>query len=146
MEFPDKGLFEVDSAGMGCACIRREVFEKLEMPYFKYDLHPRKSSKPDSDWRNEVGINDVSEDMWFWKQVKEKTPYPILVDPEIQLGHVGKMVFDQYMYRAWLKAYKDRMIEDYGQEETERRWAVMANGVPYKEVQLFDMKGSKVGS
>jgi len=131
MEFPDKELFEVDFAGMGCACIHREVFEKLERPYFKYMLHPAGSANAESFWKNTHDINDVSEDRWFWDQVKAKTNYPILVDPQVQLGHIGKMVFDKEMYFAWRDTYKRSMIEKEGSKFIDN-WKKMAIAKPYK--------------
>ena len=135
MEFPKNRLFEVDMAGMGAACITREVFEKLDPPFFKYMKHPVGSSSPESDWKNEKGIEDVSEDVWFWKQVKEKTPYPILVDPEIQFGHIGKMIFDEHMYNSYLDGYKRIMQEKNGDKFAEQ-WQTNAVVGPYVEVKI----------
>jgi hypothetical protein len=143
MDFPEDKLFEIDMAGMGCACIKREVFEKLERPYFKYMQHPTGSSDPHSQWKHESGIEDVTEDVWFWKNVKEKTPWPILVDPQIQLGHLGKMIFDKYMYRGWLATYKQRLIEQYGEVVFEKKWNEFAVATPYKEIKIEPVKGSK---
>jgi len=144
MEFPQDKLFQVDMAGMGCACIKREVFEKLEMPYFKYMRHPMGSSNTESQWKNESGIDDVSEDVWFWKQVREKTSYPILVDPNVQLGHIGKMIFDKNMYKGWINQYKARLLQEFGEDEFNKRWNEMAVAEPYKELILHEpSKGFK---
>ncbi len=133
MEFPSSQLFEVDFAGMGCACIAREVFLKLSMPYFKYIKHPRGGAAPDSNWKNSAGIEDVSEDRWFWEQVKEKLPdVPILVDPTVQLGHIGKMIFDQPMYDAWLREYKRQLEMIHGKEKYDEMWGQMAVAGPYE--------------
>ena len=144
MEFPEYQLFEVDMAGMGCACIKREVFEKLEMPFFKYMRHPQGSSNPESDWKNNVGIEDVSEDVWFWKQVKDKTNYPILVDPTIRLGHIGRMIFDSNMYDAYLAQYKKVMVEKHGEDTFRQQWSINAIAEPYKEVKIYDDLNAKV--
>ena len=124
MEFPEKDIFEIDFAGMGCACIKREVFEKLDRPYFKYMRHPKGTAAKDSDWKHESEIEDISEDRWFWDQVKDKTEYPILVDPTVQFGHIGKMIFDSHMYKAWLETYKQRLIEEHGQEKFDDKIAI----------------------
>lgn len=139
MEYPVHQLFEVDFAGMGCACIHREIFEKLEYPYFKYLRHPAGSNSPESEWKNENDIQDVSEDRYFWDQVRAKVNHPILVDPEIQLGHIGRMIFDKTMYDSWLHQYKKVMIENLGEEKFNERWNVNAIAQPYKEI----IRGSK---
>ena len=134
MEYPEKEIFEVDFAGMGCACIHKEVFEKLERPYFKYMTHPLGTMDPMSEMKHKNDIQDISEDRWFWDQVRTKTSYPILVDPSIQLGHIGRMVFDQHMYRAYLKEFKDRRRKIEGDEKFEETWTKMAVALPYKEL------------
>ena len=145
MEFPDKELFEVDFAGMGAACIYREVFEKLDAPYFKYMRHPKGTAAADSEWKHEKGIEDISEDRWFWDQVKDKTNYPVLVDPNIQFGHIGKLIFDRSMYQAWLGAYKERLIAEHGLDKFNEVWSQMAIAKPYKQIEVIDgkTKGSK---
>jgi hypothetical protein len=141
MEWPEKDVFEVDFAGMGAACIRREVFEELERPYFKYSLHPENTAAPDAKWKNESDICDISEDRHFWDQVKDKTDYKILVDPQVMFGHIGKMVFDHYMYKGWLGEYKKRLIETHGQEKYKKLWGEMAIGEPYKEDKIVKKTG-----
>ena len=133
MEYPETQLFEVDMAGMGCACIHREVFEKLDMPFFKYMRHPKGSSNPEADWKHEAGIDDVSEDVWFWKQVKEKTDYPVLVDPNIQLGHIGRIVFNKAMYDSYLDQYKHVMKQKHGNRIFSKHWEQNAIAEPYQE-------------
>jgi len=147
MEFPESDLFEVDFAGMGCACIKREVFEKITPPkggkYFKYMRHPKGTAASDSEWKHEVGIEDISEDRWFWDQVKDNTEYPILVDPTIQFGHIGKIIYDQHMYYAWRETYKQRLIDMHGQEKFEEVWSKMAVAKPYKEIKIYGSKKQK---
>jgi hypothetical protein len=138
MEFPEKELFEVDFAGMGAACIKREVFEKLEPPYFQYMRHPKGTAAIDSEWKHESNIKDISEDRWFWDQVKDKTEYPILVDPTIQFGHIGRIIYDVHMYRAWLETYKERLKTEHGQEKFEESWGKMAIAKPYKEIKIYE--------
>jgi hypothetical protein len=141
MEWPEKDLFEVDFAGMGAACIKREVFECLDRPYFAYSLHPGNTSAPDAKWKNSSEIYDISEDRHFWDQVKDKTDYKLLVDPQVQFGHIGKMVFDQYMYLGWLSEYKKRLIETHGQEKYEKMWGKMGIAEPYKESKIVKKTG-----
>ena len=65
--------------------VKSEVFKALDMPYFKYQKHPMALSDVGEmhKFKAENEIADVSEDVWLWKQVKEKTDYKILVDPSI---------------------------------------------------------------
>ena len=143
MEFPHDQIFEVDFAGMGCACIHKEVFEKLEPPFFEYSSHPAGSSDYRSAWKNKHGIKDISEDRYFWDKVKDSTNYPILVDPAVSLGHIGKFVYDKYMYGAWLEAYKERMLKEHGPEGFKKQWDEMAIAEPYKEVEVYGINGKK---
>ena len=79
----------------------------------------------------------VSEDRWFWEQVKAKTNYPILVDPQIQLGHIGRMIFDKNMYVSWRETYKKLMKEQIGEEQFNKKWSQNAIATPYKEVKVY---------
>jgi len=143
MEFPENDVFEVDFAGMGAACIYREVFEKLDRPYFAYSKHPLRTSAQDSEFKHNADIHDVSEDKWFWDQVKDKTDYKILVDPKVQFGHIGKMIFDKYMYKGWLSQYKDRLIKDHGEAKYKELWSKMAIAEPYRKDRDADRSTKK---
>ena len=142
MEFPKDELFEVDFAGMGAACIKREVFEAIESPYFEYSRHPLRTNASDSEFKHMANIKDVSEDKYFWDQVKDKTDYKILVDPKVQFGHIGKMIFDQYMYSAWLGEYKRKLLEQKGEIKFKELWGEMGIAEPYKEQEDVD-RGTK---
>lgn len=90
--YPLNELFYADMIGMGCVKIDREVFLQLEKPYFKYGEIPEElaGENPDMAFKRDHGINDVSEDVWFWRQVKQKTGFRIVVDPRVQVGHITK--------------------------------------------------------
>jgi len=133
MEFPKDDLFEVDFAGMGAACIKREVFESIDAPYFEYSLHPFRTNANDSEWKHTSNIRDVSEDKYFWDKVKDNTDYKILVDPKIQFGHIGQMIFDQYMYKSWLSEYKRQLLEQHGELKFKKVWSEMGIAEPYIE-------------
>jgi GT2 family glycosyltransferase len=80
MEIPENKLVSVDATGMHCILIRREVFEKIERPYFFYD--------------------STSEDMNFCKKAI-KAGFEILVDTGITCGHlsaepIGQATFERY--------------------------------------------------
>lgn len=143
MEYPRDQLFEVDFAGMGAACIHREVFEKLDPPFFQYELHPNGSSDYRAEWKNSHGIKDVSEDRYFWDKVKDNTNYPILVDPKVQFGHRGMFTYDHWMYFAWLEAYKERMRKEHTEREFDAIWKKMAIAEPYKEIKVYGLNGKE---
>jgi hypothetical protein len=133
MEWPDDGLFECDFTGMGAVCIKREVFDKLDKPYFAYSRHPKDTRAPDAQWKYDAEIFDISEDKHFWDQVKDKTDYKILVDPKVQFGHIGIMVFDTNMYKAWLGEYKKKLLKIHGKENFKKVWSEMGVAKPYNK-------------
>ena len=135
MEWPQDDLFEIDFTGMGALCIKKEVFDKLDRPFFAYSKHPKYTRAPDSQWKNAAEIHDISEDRYFWDQVREKTDYKILVDPKVEFGHLGVMEFEGNMYRAWLGEYKKKLLAQHGKTKFDKMWAEM--GAPRKyEVEL----------
>jgi GT2 family glycosyltransferase len=79
-EIPENKLVMVDATGMHFTLIRKEVFEKIERPYFVYDT--------------------TSEDMNFCKKAK-KAGYEIYVDTGLEIGHlssepIGKATFERH--------------------------------------------------
>jgi len=62
-------LTKVDRLGFGCMLIKREVFENLDPPWFKYDEGHR------------------TEDLYFCDMVKE-TGYDIWVDGDMKCAHI----------------------------------------------------------
>lgn len=103
--YPLTELFYADMLGMGCVKIDTQVFKDLTPPYFKYAVPPKslvdaldpekdKEKIKDIKMKIKYKINDVSEDVYFWRKVN-KAGYKIVVDPLIQLGHVRKDIVDQ---------------------------------------------------
>jgi len=92
--FPKEDLFYADMIGMGCVKINKEVFEKTDAPWFAYAPIPLEISKMSDNMKmkRDYQIHDVSEDVYFWRQVKEKTGYRIVIDPQIQVGHITKKI------------------------------------------------------
>jgi GT2 family glycosyltransferase len=74
------GLIEVDSVGMACCLIKREVFESIDQPWF----YP---------------LENKGEDFSFCKRAKDKG-YPIFVDTNIEAGHIGTVVYGERHYKA----------------------------------------------
>lgn len=71
----DRGLVKVDGTGTGCLMVKREVFEALEAPYFRF-----LTSYQD-------GMH-ISEDMYFIKNSKE-AGFDTYVDTAHPCTHVG---------------------------------------------------------
>lgn len=78
MRVPEE-LFECYAIGTGILLIKMEVFNKIEKPWFKFDMH-------------EDGYMIEGEDAWFCSQAK-KNGYKIFCDPTIYVGHLGEMEF-----------------------------------------------------
>lgn len=79
---PDStGLEPVVAVGMGAMLIKREVFEKLEMPWFIIGYHPQ--------------THEFSgEDIFFCRQAR-KAGYDILIDHDLskEVRHIGSFEF-----------------------------------------------------
>lgn len=63
-------LVGVDSAGLGCALIRRSIFEKLSAPWFEYKIHH-------------------GEDFYFFEKVARETGIKPLIDLDVKCRHIG---------------------------------------------------------
>lgn len=88
------GPFEVAWTGGAALLVRREVFEALAPgPFFEY----------------QDGYA-AGEDVNFCKLVRE-AGFPILIDPDVQVGHVGAISVDQELAAAW---YSIRGAQDSG--------------------------------
>lgn len=93
--------FEVDYAGTGFMCIRRDTFDKLEElhPDWVYDEGFPLEEKKEGAMRcvgffqdpiedSELGRFKLSEDYFFCKRVRE-AGMKVMMDPAIELGHWG---------------------------------------------------------
>ena len=69
--------FAVRAIGLGCALISRDVFERIDAPWFKYDI------------RDDGSL--LSEDYWFCRKCIEHG-VSVYVHPRIRCGHVKKEV------------------------------------------------------
>jgi hypothetical protein len=68
--------FEVRAVGMGFCLIKKEVFEKITPPWYL--------SNPES---------SMGEDYYFCQLARENS-FKIMVDPKIQLSHIGFLVIE----------------------------------------------------
>lgn len=85
-----KEPFEVDLAGTGFFCVKREVFEKLS-----YTAQSYEGPKGRVFAFFEVPVhNDVleSEDYNFCRKARE-AGFKIIMDPKVKLGHVGQYTY-----------------------------------------------------
>lgn len=85
---------EVNTVGFGAVLIRREVFERIEKPWFMFTY--RGEPKPDTDEFRASAYS--SEDYHFCIQAK-KAGFSIWIDPVStrHMGHVGGHVYGFYM-------------------------------------------------
>ena len=65
-------LLEVDVTGLGCCLIKTEVFDKIEKPWFRWDLKYA-----------------PSEDFYFLLKAKAEGKYKVIVDTTIKCSHIG---------------------------------------------------------
>jgi len=80
LERNEKGLVEVDYAGLGCMVVKRGVFEALTYPWF---------SGPVMNWTDKNGVecSDIwTDDAYFCHRAKE-AGFKIYVDPDLQILH-----------------------------------------------------------
>lgn len=69
-------LLDVDWVGMGFLLVKSEVFYNIEYPWFESELIKIKDYQ-----------DTTSEDVGWCRKVK-KAGYPILLDPQIKVGHL----------------------------------------------------------
>ncbi len=122
LDYPEKELFEVDNAGMGCAKIDREVFLKMKPPYFYYRTHSMLESGDFTEMMVKYKIDNNTEDFPFWDQVRD-IGYKIWVDPTIKLGHIGKQIIEE---KHWLHHKIQHGLGD--QAEVEKKDVLVSGG------------------
>ena len=79
--FNQAGLESADAVGMGCMLVKREIYEKLSMPYFGVEWN--------ADYTNLVG-----EDVFFCSKAKD-AGYQLWIDNDssMKIGHIGTKAF-----------------------------------------------------
>lgn len=80
MKVPEE-LFEVLAVGTGVALIKMEVFETINKPWFKFDIH-------------RDGYMIQGEDAWFCSQAR-KEGYKIWCDGSLEIGHIGSYIYQK---------------------------------------------------
>lgn len=83
------GLIDVDRTGAGCIMIKREVLRAMKRPWFKT-------------LRDENDMVLAGEDMFFCDQVRE-LGYEIVVDCDINIGHLSMVQVNGELYELWKK-------------------------------------------
>ena len=129
---PENELFEADMMGMGCVAIKKEVFKKLEYPYFRYSPHPKNSNSPDMEWKYSHKINDVSEDVYFFKQIRQ-AGIKVIVDPKIQCGHLTKITIDKSLFDSYLATSCMEFEKRHGKEAFQKLWEGQCQAEPLKK-------------
>lgn len=76
-----EGLQQVAGVGCGFLLVKREVFERIEAPWFQFVC----GADPQS---------SLSEDLVFC-QLAHEAGYPISMDFGVQCGHIGRYVYDR---------------------------------------------------
>lgn len=83
-----EGLLRIEGSGMACTLIRREVFEKIEKPYF----FPK---------------NGLGEDLSFCIKLKE-SGIDMFVDTTLQFGHLAQIPIMESHFKAYYEANKHK--------------------------------------
>ncbi len=68
---------ECDVTGLGCAMIKRHVFERLSEPWFRWDVPPA-----------------PSEDFYFFFKTAHELGIKPIIDMNMKCGHLGSFVLD----------------------------------------------------
>lgn len=95
--------FHVDACGFGCVLIKREVFERIKAPWFK--------------WTEESG-----EDIGFCIRVR-KAGFEIFADSRILCGHIGpkgEITYEDYKKQALPATTYIKYNPETGKHETVR--------------------------
>jgi len=154
--YPETELFEADMTGAGCFIVSLDVLKKLKKPYFKYRPVPEilnaDNSKemlsrfdkelqevyrkwmPTAKFKIENEVHDCSEDVWFWRNVRENTDYKLLIDPTIQLPHgPHRMWIDKGYAKAYLQMRSEEHVKKYGQKSFDEENAKICRVEPAKK-------------
>lgn len=76
--YPRDSVFETDATGGACLLVKKDVFLKMEHPWFEFKHH-------------------FGEDIYFCRKAKE-LGYKIWVDSRVKVGHIGEIEFNENMF------------------------------------------------
>jgi len=99
-ELRDDGLIEIDGSGTGCILIHREVLEKMEPPWFRFQY-------------NKFGDVKYSEDYRFSQRAKEMG-YKIYCDTNMPCKHYKKIDLLSLNQTFFRMATQGQVEETYG--------------------------------
>lgn len=108
-EFPKDKLFEVDACGAGFMLVKKKVFEKIGLPYFKYIV-------------DEEGKRVKGEDLYFCNKAK-KAGYKIWCDPTVICKHISEyFIGPEYWEQSLqqLNEMKEKMTDEEWQKFLEQ--------------------------
>jgi hypothetical protein len=111
-DYPKNYLFQVDYIGLGFTYIRREVFEKLEKPYFDWGWHISEKYKK--------GDKRVGEDTYFCIKAKQ-AGFKVWCDPLIEVGHIGTFNYLPQIYTNYSQLLKAREQDDRKKKEPDKQ-------------------------
>lgn len=95
----DKGLIEVLASGAGCLLVKREVFEKLEKPYWTL---------------GQIDKVEWSDDIDFLRRVR-KAGYKVYVDMNCPIGHmITGTVWPEKIEGHWKATFVTRALSEDG--------------------------------
>jgi GT2 family glycosyltransferase len=95
--------YEIDAAGAGFLLIKKEVFDKVSLPWFKCE-------------QDDTGRRTMGEDMYFCRKAKA-AGFEIWVDPSVVLSHVGEKYIGPDFWKASLE-----QINEMKKNMTEKEW------------------------
>lgn len=99
-EWPDGALVECDAHGMGCTLIARDVFERVEQPWFQT------SRTHTGDHEGVPVFHFQTEDVWFLRKAKA-LGYQPAVDTSLVCGHyqmAERKVYPLWLQKQWSEA------------------------------------------
>jgi hypothetical protein len=131
--------------GMGCVKIATKVFKDIAKTYgdekpefFRYGINPvtiedNEVDTPDlNKYRDKYLIRDVTEDVFFWKLIRDHTDYKILVDPKIQCGHITEILSNQNLFKNFYET-RFAQIEKDNPEEAKKIKDLICRAEPAKK-------------
>lgn len=86
-DYQRDSIIDIDACGMACCMIKREVFEKMEFPWYEVVIH---------DFTEDEGI--MGEDLCFCKKAKQMG-FNIMADTGLVIPHIGGVI-DERTYFA----------------------------------------------